>query len=64
MAHPPAVPATLELTLEEYYAAAAAIGLLAAQGDEPDPLWASQWALDFGTIMAAEARKRRAKRRK
>lgn len=56
---PPAVPATLEITLEEYYEAAGVIGLLSAQLQEPDPDWASDWALDFGKRMAAKARKRR-----
>lgn len=56
---PPAVPATLHITLEEYYAAAGAIGLLSAQLQEPDPEWASEWSLDFGEHMAAAARRRR-----
>ena len=38
----PSVPATLELTLEEYYAAAALMGLLAAQRKEPDIAWAKR----------------------
>jgi hypothetical protein len=58
---PPAVPASLELTLEEYYAAAATIGLLAAQEIEPDAEWASRWSLDYGQRMAREARRRRQK---
>ena len=56
---PPAAPATLDLRLEEYYAAASIIGLLSAQLHEPDPEWVSKWALDFGEQMAAESRKRR-----
>lgn len=59
---PPAVPASLQLTLEEYYAAAATIGLLAAQKVEPDPEWASQWSLDYGQRMARKARRRRRRR--
>lgn len=59
---PPALPASLELTLDEYYAAAGAMGLLAAQGEECDPKWASEWALNFGVMMADEARKRRRRR--
>lgn len=55
------MPATLHITLEEYYAAAGAIGLLSAQLQEPDPKWASEWSLDFGEQMAAEARRRRLK---
>lgn len=59
---PPAVTASLDLTIEEYFAAAGAIGLLSAQIEEPDPDWASEWALDFGKRMAAKARERRRKR--
>lgn len=59
---PPATPATLHLSLDEYYAAAATIGLLSAQEHEPDPEWAMKWSLDYGTRMAREARRRRAKR--
>lgn len=58
-ARPPAVPATLNLTLAEYFSAAAVIGLLAAQHEEPPKDWISTWALDFGQHMAAEARRRR-----
>ncbi len=61
---PPATPATLSLTLDEYFAAAATIGLLAAQEHEPDPEWAKNWSLDFGERMAREARRRRAKKRR
>jgi len=59
----PAVPATLDLTLEEYYAAAAVVGLLSAQLEEPDMDWVVGWALDFGERMARESRARREKRR-
>lgn len=58
----PSVPATLHLSLEEYFASAALIGIIAAQGDEPDKDWASEWALEQGAIMAAKARERRARR--
>lgn len=58
---PPAAPASLDITLEEYYAAAGAIGLLSAQLDEPDPDWASEWALEFGERMAEKSRRRRLK---
>lgn len=58
---PPAVPATLDLTLAEYYAAAGVIGLLSAQLEEPDPEWAVKWSLDFGEKMAAAAKRRRRK---
>jgi hypothetical protein len=60
---PPAVPASLDLTIEEYFAAAGAIGLLAAQLDEPDPVWAAKWALEFGITMAAMARTQRLRRK-
>lgn len=58
---PPAVPATLHISLEEYYAAAGAIGLLSAQLQEPEAEWAAQWSLEFGEKMAALARRRRLK---
>lgn len=60
---PPAVPATLNLTLDDYFAAAAAIGLLAAQEHEPDADWARKWSLEFGEKMARDARRRRQRRR-
>jgi hypothetical protein len=56
---PPAVPATLDLNLAEYYAAAAAMGLLAAQTEEPNKDWIAEWAMDFGVIMARKAMERR-----
>jgi len=59
---PPAAPASLALSLEEYFAAAALVGMLGAQQHEPDMQWASKWANDMGALMANEARKRRKKR--
>ena len=56
---PPAVPATLALTLEEYYAGCWAIGMLAAQGEEPDMDWIIDRSLQFGERMARKALKRR-----
>lgn len=56
---PPAVPASLDLTLEQYFAAAAVMGLLSAQLEEPDSEWACEWSLKFGEKMAAAARNRR-----
>lgn len=56
---PPSVPTGLDLTIEEYFAAAGAIGLLAAQLDEPEAEWAAKWSLEFGTKMAALARAKR-----
>lgn len=61
---PPAAPASLDLTLEEYYAAAGAMGVLSAQIDEPDPTWVCEWSLDFGEMMARAARRRRLKLKK
>lgn len=56
---PPAVPATLDITLGEYFAAAATMGLLASQAEEPDREWAQEWSLDYGYEMAKRARRRR-----
>lgn len=53
---PPALPASLDIQLHEYFAAAGVIGLLAAQGEEPDVEWAIKWSLKFGEKMAAQAR--------
>jgi hypothetical protein len=61
---PPAAPATLDLTLEDYFSAAALIGVLAAQRFEPDRAWASKWANDMGELMAAEAQRRRFRHRR
>lgn len=55
----PAVPATLDISQEEYFAAAALMGLLAAQMEQPDAEWAAGLALDFGATMAKKARQRR-----
>lgn len=54
---PPAVPATLHLSLEQYYAACAAVGMLSAQTAEPDQDSAVQWSVEFGAKMAAATRK-------
>ena len=56
---PPAVPATLDLRLEEYFAAASVMGLIAAQLDEPDQKWCTDWSFRMGRRMALEARRRR-----
>lgn len=60
-ARPPSVPASLSLSLEEYYAAGALMGLLASQHDEPDHSWVCEWAFKMGRSMAREAVKRRRK---
>jgi hypothetical protein len=53
----PAVPASLDLALEEYYAAAALVG--SAHSQEPGMRWAASRAHKKGGTMAAESRKRR-----
>lgn len=52
------------LTVENYFAACALIGLLASQGAEPDPEWACEWATDMGRRMAAAALKRKPRRQR
>ncbi len=58
----PAVPATLDITLDEYFAAASVMGLLASQVEEPDPQWCADWSFRMGRTMAAEAQRRRRKK--
>lgn len=58
----PSVPATLDLTLKEYFAATSLMGLLASMTDEPDQAWACSWAFRMGEKMAAESKRRRRKR--
>ena len=58
----PSVPATLDLTLEDYYTSSAVIGMLASQFGEPNREWACRWVLDFGEKLARASRKRRRKR--
>lgn len=55
----PAVPATLDITLDEYFAAASVMGLLASQVEEPDPQWCADWSFRMGRTLAREARRRR-----
>ncbi len=55
----PSVPATLDLTLDEYFTATSLMGLLASQVEEPDRKWACEWSFRMGHKMAIEARKRR-----
>jgi len=59
----PAVPATLDITLDEYFTATSLMGLLASQVDEPDPKWCRDWSFRMGRTMAAEARRRRRKQK-
>ncbi len=56
---PPSVPTTMDLRLNEYFAGAALIGVLASQADEPDPEWACEWSWKMGRKMAAQAAKAR-----
>lgn len=49
----------MDLRLDEYFAGAALIGVLASQADEPDPKWACQWSWKMGREMALEAKRRR-----
>lgn len=55
----PSVPATLELSLEEYFTATALMGLLASQSEEPNQRWCCNWSFKMGRTMATEARRRR-----
>lgn len=57
----PSVPATLDLTLEEYFSAGALIGILSSQAEEPNQRWACDWSFQMGRAMAKEARRRRAR---
>lgn len=57
----PSVPATLDLTLDEYFAATSLMGLIASQAEEPDHRWCCDWSFKMGKTMAREARKRRRK---
>ncbi len=55
----PAVPATLDLQLDDYFAAATLMGLLASQAEKPEKEWACEWSFAMGEIMARRARERR-----
>lgn len=55
---PPAAPATLNLSLEQYYAACAAVGLLSAQTSEPDQDSAVRWSVEFGEKLANATRQK------
>jgi hypothetical protein len=57
----PAVPATLDITLDEYFTAASIMGLLASQVAEPDRQWCCDWSFKMGRTMAREAARRRRK---
>jgi hypothetical protein len=48
--------------LDEYYAAASLMGLLASMGDEPDQEWACEWSFKMADRMARESVKRRRKK--
>jgi hypothetical protein len=57
----PSVPATLDIDLPEYYTAAALIGVISSQIQEPDQNWCRDWSFMMGDKMARESRKRRRK---
>jgi hypothetical protein len=56
------VPATLELTLDEYFTATSLMGLIASQVEEPNRRWCRDWSFEMGTMMAKEAQRRRKRR--
>lgn len=58
---PPSVPSSLDINLEEYYAGATLLGLLASQSEEPNKRWCRDWSFQMGEIMAACALRRRRK---
>lgn len=58
----PAVPATLDLRLDEYFTASSLLGLLASQIEEPNKHWVRDWSFAMGEIMATSALRRRKKR--
>lgn len=59
---PPAVPATLNITLDEYFATASLMGLISASKREPNKQWVKKWSFEMGELMAAESARRRRKR--
>jgi hypothetical protein len=60
---PPSVPSTMDLRLDEYYAGAALIGVIASQGEEPDTKWVREWTWKLADQMCADALKRRRRTR-
>jgi hypothetical protein len=58
----PAVPATLQISLDEYFTATSLMGLLSSQAAEPDQAWCCDWSFGMGEKMAREARRRRRRR--
>jgi hypothetical protein len=60
---PPSVPATLNITLDEYFATASLIGLLSASKREPNKQWAKDWSYEMADMMAAESARRRKRKR-
>lgn len=59
---PPSVPTTMDLRIDEYFAAAALMGMLASQADEPDVAFACEWSWKMGVEMARRAAKLRRRR--
>lgn len=60
---PPSVPTTLDLRLNEYFAGAIVMGLMAASDREPNKRWTRKWSFDMGDEMQAEALRRRRRTR-
>lgn len=59
---PPAVPATLDLRLNEYYTAATLMGLLAGQKSEPNKRWCRDWSIEMGDMVGTAVLRRRRQR--
>jgi hypothetical protein len=53
----------MDLRLDEYYAGAALIGVIASQGEEPDLRWVREWTWKLADQMCADALKRRRRKR-
>jgi hypothetical protein len=53
----------MDLRLDEYYAGAALIGVIASQGEEPDTKWVREWTWKLADQMCADALKRRRRTR-
>lgn len=56
---PPSVPTTMELRLDEYYAGAALIGVLASQAEEPNMQWVREYSWKLAEWMCLDAKRRR-----
>jgi len=56
---PPALPAGVIRTLEEYYTAAALMGVIAAQGEAPELDGLTNWAIAAGEMAARKVKAKR-----